>query len=201
MSDTPGRSSRLARLRRRLGLDRNPLRRRVDRVEISVMAGLLAAFLVGAPFAAAVAGHWSEAAGLRAMRAQAGWRQVPAVLLESAPKDAGFVYQPSAIEWVRARWTTPGGAVHVGEVPVISGARAGTTVRVWIDAAGQEAGDLITRAQITGRAITTAAFGPIVLAVALLSIAALTRWLLERRRLAEWETAWTSVEPQWNHRR
>ena len=35
-------------LSRRLGCDRNPLRRRPDRVEAAVVAGLLAGFLIGA---------------------------------------------------------------------------------------------------------------------------------------------------------
>ena len=49
---------RLARRRRRVGvlsLGRNPLRRGVDRMEAGIFAGLLVAFLIGAPLLAVAA--------------------------------------------------------------------------------------------------------------------------------------------------
>jgi len=39
-----------------LGWDRNPLRRRIDRVEAAVVAGLIAVFLISAPVLGAAAG-------------------------------------------------------------------------------------------------------------------------------------------------
>ena len=53
---------------RMFGWDRNPLRRRVDRVEAAMLAGLIMVFLIGAPILVAVAGHWAQAAGMRALR-------------------------------------------------------------------------------------------------------------------------------------
>jgi hypothetical protein len=53
------------------GWDRNPLRRRVDRVEAAVLAGLIMVFLIGTPVLVAGAGHWARAAGMRALRTQA----------------------------------------------------------------------------------------------------------------------------------
>jgi hypothetical protein len=195
------RTGGLARLRRRLGLDRNPLRRRADRVETSIMAGLIAAFLLGAPYAAVTAEHWSQTAGLRAMRAQAGWRQVPAVLLANAPRYAGFIYQPPSTDWVRASWTAPAGHVHVAVVPAPGGSRAGAAVPIWVDAAGYATSAPLTRAQVTGRSVTAAVVTPIMLAVAVLGLAAITRLLFQRFRLAGWAAAWRSIEPQWHRRR
>jgi hypothetical protein len=40
-----------------LGWDRNPLRRRIDRVEAAVVAGLAVVFLAAAPVLMAVTGH------------------------------------------------------------------------------------------------------------------------------------------------
>ncbi len=75
------RATRHRRWLRGLWPDRNPLRRTADRVEAAVVAGLLAAFVIGAPAAALIAGHWSYAVALRAEHAQRStWRQVPAVL-------------------------------------------------------------------------------------------------------------------------
>ena len=42
---------------RMLGWDRNPLRRRIDRVEAGMVAGLILVFLVVAPVLVAVAGE------------------------------------------------------------------------------------------------------------------------------------------------
>ena len=51
---------------RMLGWDRNPLRRRIDRVEAGMITGLILVFLITAPVLVAVTGHWARAAGIRA---------------------------------------------------------------------------------------------------------------------------------------
>src|SRR5881396_1227436 len=69
---------------RMLGWDRNPLRRRIDRVEAAVVAGLIAVFLISAPMLGAAAGHWIGSAGMREQRAEMAWRLVPATVQGSA---------------------------------------------------------------------------------------------------------------------
>jgi hypothetical protein len=64
---------RRARLARHLALDHNPLRRRADRLETCFMAGLLAAFLAGAPAVAVASGSWAHAGNLRQQFAQQSW--------------------------------------------------------------------------------------------------------------------------------
>ncbi len=82
--DAVPRVTRCGRPLRGLWPDRNPLRR-AGPVEAVIMAGLLAAFLPGAPLAALAAGQ-SSAAGLRAEHAQqSAWHQVPAVLFANVP--------------------------------------------------------------------------------------------------------------------
>lgn len=79
-------AARAARAVRGLWPDRNPLRRTIDRVEAVVAGGLVAAFMAGAPLAAVAAGHAAYSIGSRTAHAQqAAWRQVPAVLLATAP--------------------------------------------------------------------------------------------------------------------
>ena len=60
-----------------LGWDRNPLRRRIDRVEAAVVAGLIAVFLISAPVLGAAAGHWSNSAAMREQRAEMAWCRPP----------------------------------------------------------------------------------------------------------------------------
>ena len=67
-----------------LGWDRNPLRRRIDRVEAAMVAGLIAVFLISAPVLATVAGYWIGSAGMREQRAEVASRLVPATVPGSA---------------------------------------------------------------------------------------------------------------------
>jgi hypothetical protein len=57
-----------------LGWDGNPLRRRIDRVEAAMVAGLIAVFLISAPMLAAATGHWIASAGMREQRTEVAWR-------------------------------------------------------------------------------------------------------------------------------
>jgi hypothetical protein len=126
--------------------DRNPLRRAVDRVEAVLMAGLVAAFLIGAPLVAVAAGQWSYAVGLRVERAQqSAWHQVPAVLLADAPSRGYAGYTPQ----VRARWTARNGTQRSGDVDAPAGARAGRTVLVWADASGRLTGPPLRHGVVT----------------------------------------------------
>ena len=88
-------AARTMRVARGLWPDRNPLRRRLDRVEGAVVGGLAVAFLAGVPLAAAAAGHLTYMYGARtAHTQQAAWHQVPAVLLATAPTTGHTGYLP-----------------------------------------------------------------------------------------------------------
>src|SRR5262249_60702567 len=71
---------RAARLGRRLGLDRNPLRPRTDKVAACLAALLIAVFLAGAPVLAAVAVVWAGRAAAAEQWAARSWRPGPALL-------------------------------------------------------------------------------------------------------------------------
>jgi hypothetical protein len=187
------------RLKRRLGFDDNPLRRRSDLIAGWLPPAALAAVLLLAPVAAVAGGRWAEARDAAAWRAQQPWHHVPAVLLASAPgpmfPDGGA---NSWTVWTSAVWTA-NGRPHVGEVPATSDSRAGTVVTVWLDRAGTPRMPLMAAA--ASDHVATAA-GMAVGAVALLlaGLAAIARLVLDRRRLAGWETAWLSVGPRWSSR-
>ena len=190
---SPG-STRLGRLARGLRLDRNPLRRGSDRAETAMLGVLLAAFLAGAPFAAHAAGSWTYATSIReAQVQQATLRQVPATLLQAAPSNIS--------NEANARWKAPDGQVRTGQIFAPSGAPAGSTVMVWVNQAGQLTDSPLQHSQVTGRANLARVLAVIALAGMLLILGLVGRWVLDRRRLAAWDTDWLATEPRWSPRR
>ena len=188
-----GRMSRLARML----AGRNPLRRRIDRFEGAVLVALLAVFGVAVALAAIVATHTYQS-----QQAVASLRPAVAVLVQHGPPADSL----SGAGQVEARWRVPGGGERSGvltaaTVPGISGAAAGTRVAVWLNRSGQPAGPppglavMIIYALVTGGAVTAVA------GVALLVAYALARYVLDRRRLAGWETAWARTGPSWTVQR
>ena len=188
----------LGRLVRGLRLDRNPLRRGSDRAETAMFGVLLAAFLVGAPFAAHVAGSWTYATSIREAHAQqAAFRQVPATLLEGA---ASWSIGEGGAE-AQARWTAPDGQARTGQVFVPSGVPAGSTVLVWTNHAGQLADPPLQHSQVTGRDNMARVLAVAALAVMVLIVGLTGRWTLDRRRLAAWDAEWLATAPGWSTRR
>lgn len=187
------------RLVRRIGLDGNPLRRRTDRAATTVTLVLLAVFLLGGPLLSAAAAGWSARAAAADRQAARSWRQVPAVLLDSAAVSAsadGF----DASSWGIARWTAPDGRARTGDIPVSVGLTAGQVVPLWVNQGGSPTGPPVSHRGALTREIGAALVAPVVLGILLLCLAAAARWLLDRRRLADWEAAWTAVGPQWTRR-
>jgi hypothetical protein len=195
---TRPRKTRFGRLWRGLWPDHNPLRRASDRVEAAVAAGLLAAFLISAPLLAFVAGQHAYRMSLHAELAQrATWRPVPAVLLASAPVPAvcwcAVLVKPLA----PARWTAPDGTERTGRVLAPPGARSGSTLRVWVSRSGALTGPPLTSSQVVSRAALAAVTASMAVGIVLLGAGALTRWTLDRRRLAAWDAEWRATGPHW----
>ena len=195
-----GMRKRVRRLARRLGLDANPLRRRTDKIATWLMAQFLVVVLVGAPLFAIAAFSWAARVGAAEQRAERSWREVPAVLLRSVPVPDSLAGGIFGYSWVPARWTAPNGQVRSGDIPVEVGLTAGRKVRLWVDAAGTPTDVPLTHRAIVARAATTAAVGTAGLLIALSCLALIVRWLLDRRRLTDWELAWAIVGPQWTKR-
>jgi hypothetical protein len=199
----PGRSPRsywLSRLLRGRRLDRNPLRRKSDRIETALLGVLLTAFLAAAPFAARAAGSWAYAASAREAQAQqAGAHQVPATLLQAAPPLSA--YAAGAAPDVDARWRAPDGQMRTGQVLVSSAAAAGSTVLVWTNQEGQLADPPLRHTQVVMRAEQAAVGAVISLAIMLFAMGWLARRSLDRRRLAAWDAEWLANGPSWRPRR
>jgi hypothetical protein len=193
----------LGRQVRRWRPDRNPLRRRLDRVETVVLGVLLAAFLAGAPFAALAAGSWTHAGLLReAQGHSAAWHQVPATLLQSATNWTGYESMPGAgAPEADVRWTAPDGRVQTGNIYVLGPAKPGSTVMVWIDRAGQLTDPPLLSSQIASLADLNETLAVALLAAALIVIGWLAHRIMDRRRLSAWGADWLVTGPQWSPRR
>ena len=188
-------AARAARAGRGLWPDRNPLRRTIDRVEAVVAGGLVAAFMAGAPLAAVAAGHAAYSIGSRTAHAQqAAWRQVPAVLLATAPAAGYRQYQVTVQAW----WTAPDGTRHTGTVLAPPGTKADCTVMVWADTAGRlTGGPPLQLSQVRGQAALVTMLTPLALGFILLCTGLVVHAVLGRRRLAAWDGDWQATEPQW----
>jgi hypothetical protein len=169
----------------------------------SIRIGLLAAFLAGGPLAAIGAGHWIFHAGMTEARAQAAdGHSARAVLLE--PTWSRITTAASSGDdqaRALARWQGPGAAPRTGEVLAVPGSPAGSAVTVWLDASGKLTGLPLQPGQDTDRTIAVAAVAPAALALSLLTALWLAQRLADRRRLAAWDAAWSTVGPRRTRRK
>ncbi len=185
-------------LTRRLGRDGNPLRRRADVLAGWLLPGTMVVFLVLGPLVAGLTSVAVRADNSAARHVALGWQPVRAVLLQAAPgpeeSDQGA---NTWTVWTRARWTADGHQ-YVGDVPAAAGSAAGSTETVWLDPAGKVQLPPLTGAQDGSRVVNMMLVALAGLA-ALLAAIALAAWrILDRRRLAGWETAWLAVGPGWS---
>jgi hypothetical protein len=195
------RMDRASRIWRRMRPDRNPLRRRSDRVEAFLFGGLLVAAATGAPVAAMAGGHWALASAQQTARTERETsHQVRAVLL-AVPRTSAAGYSVTATVVAQARWTAPAGATRTGEIPVPADSVRGELYTIWTDAAGDQTHSPMTAAQVADEGT----FGTVV-AVGLTLVSAgvmagFTRLVVNRRRIAAWDADWAVTAPMWTRQR
>jgi hypothetical protein len=183
----------LTRLRRRLGLEHNELRRRVDRVQRLIAMGLLLLLLGIAPPLAAWTASWSYGAGSNAEHAErANRHQVVATVTSTG--GIGSSGDRYIHETVQASWPGPGGKARVGTLPSWKNAKIGAHRTIWVD----RKGDPTVRPRPHSRTVTDAAYaaGATVLGCALpiLFVYALARRRCDRHRDAMWEADWARMD-------
>ena len=186
------------RLARRLGIERNPLRRRSDWIEAWLRLAVLIALVPACILAGSAAAGLAHAAGLPAERAARHDRQVTAVLLAGAPW-AGLSVSQAAVLWVPARWTAAGTS-RTGMVPAVPGTPRGAKVQVWLDNAGQVVYAPLTAGSLATRMAVTGAGAAVTVGLSAWLLLSCVRLALNRRRLRTWDNAWTAVGPQWSGR-
>jgi len=194
---------RLIRAVRGLGLDRNPLRRTVDRAETIVRLSVLVMVLTVVPALAVLAGRWAYHTALAQARAQdAATHAVSAMLLDSAPSvGAPDPYADAEVVWVPARWVAPDGPVRTGDVLAPVGAKRGSLVQTWVDDAGHFVDPPPGRAQVVGNVFMAVTLAGLCGLALLLGAEALSHRLLERQRMKAWDAGWRTVAPRWTGHR
>jgi uncharacterized membrane protein YidH (DUF202 family) len=191
-------AARLGRFVRRWRFDRNPLRRATDRVETAALALLVAAFLIGAPFAALATGAWVHGMARQTQLAQEASRhQVTAVVLAVTPAPAGG--QPLATQ-AQARWTAPNGHVVTHEVPVPLNTVVGAKLKVWSEITGDFTTAPLLDSQVAGQTMVGQALGVFALVGVLTVAGAVARWSFNKRRMAAWDADWRATGPRWSTR-
>ena len=205
--DGPGRAGRKSQLGwagrtwRRMRPDRNPLRRRWDRVEAFIFGGLLVAAAAGAPVAAVTGGHWAHASAQQAAVAerQASHR-VRAVLL-AVPGTSPSGYSATATVAAQARWTAPAGTTRTGEIPVPADSSRGELYTIWTDTAGDLTHAPMTAAQVADEGTFGMVVGVLLTLVTVGVVAGFTRLVVNRRRIAGWDADWAVTAPMWTRQR
>jgi hypothetical protein len=178
-------------------LDRNPLRRGIDRLETCLLVGLFVALAAATPFAARLASHASYLSALHARQEQVAARhQVRAVLTNNAGTING--YSLNTFVLTEATWSSVTGVRRSGEVPANPGSHKGTVVTVWTDPNGQLDSPPLAISEVVSQADAAATAVIIGACVSYLGGAAAIRQLLNRRRMAAWDADWVTTAPLWN---
>jgi hypothetical protein len=192
-----------SRIARRIGLDRNPLRRASDRFETWLTVVLAAAVLLAGPL---LAWRAAEASYRDAARASERDRQqrfrVQAVLLEDSFRHVDVADDGTAPVQgpVPARWTAPEGTAHTGLVVPRAAGRSGSVVMIWTDFHGDVTRPPVLRSPSVS-AIAAWLFVALGITAAGLGVRLVVARHLDRRRMYCWQTEWTLVEPLWSGRR
>ena len=182
-------------VRRRLALDRNPMRRRMDRIATWASALAVLALLATAPFIGARLAAARQSAQLAHAAASPEYR-VTATLVRvssrAAPDDSAG--QPATRT---AHWIAPDGTRRGGTVNAPANGTNGRTTTIWTDAHGNQKPRPLTRHQIRANASVFGAFmGAAMLFTGIGAIWVAGR-LLDRRRYADWDDQWRRVAQRW----
>jgi hypothetical protein len=165
----------------------------LDRAESAVLAVLVIAFIVAAPFAALACGAWVHAVAHRVQAAQQASRyQVPAVVVQVSHGSLASGYAALAPE-AQARWTTPDGKMVSGVVPVPATTAVRAVARVWITRDGQLTDAPLEDVQVASQADFAATSGVVALAATLTVAGVLTRLVMDKRRMAAWDADWRAT--------
>jgi hypothetical protein len=171
---------------------RNPLWRRSDRIEIVMLVGLFATFMLGAP----VLAWWTAGLSYRSDQRAIAWErdnlhEVDAVLVRTPESQRATPYT------AQASWQAPDGTPRSGPVAVTSGEQPGDTIRIWVNKQGD------VRSKPGGR--NPVGKAALVAVVVVASVAAATNALrrlgvalLDRHRARSWQLAWSRVGPRWS---
>lgn len=181
-----------------LGFGRNPLRRRVDRIESAVLFAALAVALLMIPAAAALGSTVSERAERTATQRRSELRSVQARTLESTadvvPSSPGLTTTK-----VRVMWLDTLGTAREGREDVLIGTKAGTELTVWLDPTGAITSAPQSSADSAALGVVAGVTIPMLAWPLLFGLVRFARRPLDRRRAQEWAREWEQVSPRWTN--
>jgi hypothetical protein len=189
-------ASRLLRLARLLA-GRNELRRPSDRIEGAVLVILLLMFVV-AVLAATVLGtrtyHSQQASAARLHSAVA-------VVTSTGPVDSLGGNEEASATWRAPDGRDMAGTLTMVTAPAIWDAVAGARIRAWLTPAGEPTAPPPGGALTMFNAVLVAVWAVCGAGMVLTCCYWFCRRVLDRRRLAAWESAWALTGPRWTSRR
>lgn len=183
-------------VRRRLALDHNPMRRRMDRYQtwlsaLAVLVLLVVAPLVGARLAGARrADQQAQAHASPVHRVTAYVTKGPA---HGRPGNSVAGSRTSRF----ARWTAPDGTPRHGVLSVPYASSGAHPVTIWTDAHGDLRPRPHTTEQMSANATVIGVFGGVGALAGGLAVVWAGHRLLDRRRFAAWDAQWAHIAPRW----
>ncbi|WP_378742442.1 hypothetical protein [Nocardia brasiliensis] len=177
---------------RRVGLDRNPMRRREDRVQTLVAAALTLVFLIAVPVLVMSVGarvYHTETAAVQAETAKLQKVEATVTATGKAPLYAPIM--PAKVEWKDAD-----GVIHTDDYHSTTVVEPGSTVTIWLNGAGRIVEPPSPDQALSKAVLLTsgALFGVV---LALVGCYFTLRRALDRRRLRLWEMEWATVDLRW----
>jgi hypothetical protein len=171
---------------------RNPVLRRIDRIEALILVLALVFSVVAAPFAAAI-GTAVYDSRRQAYAEQADGRHIVAATVIEAkatrdeqPKPGLHRQLPSDASPVQARWFAAG-TEHTGTITAPSTAKTGDFIEIWVDHSGKQ----VSTPQATSRAAVEAVGTAVAVWLSVVAAAAVllagTRALCDRFRIIGWQ--------------
>ena len=175
--------------------DGNGLRRPSDRIEALGVAIALVLFV----FALAAAPWVGTTLYQHGQAERNTGRWVTALLTQDAPPGRVTAEDGRPHMWTAATWTALDGREIAGRVPASPAAKAGTAVRVWVNASGQATEHPRERAELIAQGIAAGLAVVLLTGLTLLVLLANLRRGLDRRRHTAWDVAW-AIADQRRHR-
>lgn len=175
----------------------NPLRRHDDIVEAWIVLVVWAVVAVGGALAGLVTFH---AADEVFVTQRAERHAVQAVLLTDTPPASSTPGGARDLIKAKVRWTTADGTRRTGSALVDTGQKAGSTVVVWLDSAGNFTIEPPSTKEATLESAVLGLTAALAFAGLAFGTGAAARYRLDRRRIDSWGTEWKLVGPSWGRK-
>jgi len=175
----------------------NPLRRHDDIVEAWIVLIMWAVVAVGGALAGLVTYHAAD----EVFAAQRTERHaVQAVLLTDTPPASSTPGGARDLIKAKVRWTTADGSRRTGSTLVDTGQKAGSTVVVWLDSAGNFTIEPPSSKEATLESAVLGLTAALAFAGLAFGTGAVARYRLDQRRISSWGTEWKLVGPTWGRK-